>query len=225
MSICPFCGTRQDIDLLKIHFRDLSGQASMPCPDCRDPLHVIEFDTDPKMQVERCPKCLGMFFNPGELEKLVEEHTHDFVWLDKERLKSIANDYGHQHEVIYLQCPMCHERMSHLNFGGSSGVILDRCGTHGVWLQGTELRRLMEWWSAGGKHIHQQNEQEKIAKIEALRKDNWGASSATGRATRDIDWTQLDTPDRNWEPRDSGTGALWEVLGHVLVGIVSAITD
>jgi hypothetical protein len=44
---------------------------------------------------------------------------------------------------------MSGERMSHLNFGGSSGVVIDSCGTHGVWLQSTELRQLMEWWRAG----------------------------------------------------------------------------
>lgn len=223
MSVCPYCGTRQDIDLRKINFRDLGGQESMPCPDCRTPLHVIEFNTEPTMQIERCPTCLGMFFNPGELERLIEDHTHDFVWLDKERLKTIANDYGHQHEVIYLQCPLCHERMSHLNFGGSSGVILDRCGTHGVWVQGTELRRLMEWWSAGGKHLHQQNEQEKIAKMNALRDSTW---TPPGKGSgRDVDWTQLDTPSRDWDSSDSDDGAIWRILGSVLVGVLSAIAD
>jgi Zn-finger nucleic acid-binding protein len=51
--------------------------------------------------------------------------------------------------------------MSPHNFGGKSGVILDRCGTHGFWLDGGEYRRLAEWWRAGGKLIYQDNEAER----------------------------------------------------------------
>lgn len=39
--------------------------------------------------------------------------------------------------------------MSPINFAGRSGMVLDRCGARGVWLEGSELRRLMEWWRAG----------------------------------------------------------------------------
>ena len=182
MTVCPFCGTRQDIDLRKIHFRDLGEEKSMPCPDCETPLGVIECDTDPSIRIERCEKCLGMFFNPGELETLVEHGTNAFVWLDKERLQGISENYGYNHEVVYLRCPMCRERMSHVNFGGRSGVIIDRCGTHGFWLQSGELRRLMEWWSAGGKHIHQQNEQEKIAHLRQHHLPPMGSDMGRGRA-------------------------------------------
>ena len=163
MTFCPFCGVRQDVDLRQIHFRELGTDASLPCPCCEVPLEVIAFDTRPELRVERCGTCHGMFFNPGELEVLLEAQTNPLVWLDPVQLQQIATDYGYTHEVIYRRCPMCAERMSHLNFGGQSGVILDRCGTHGVWVEGGELRRLTEWWRAGGKHLHQQNEG-KVAK-------------------------------------------------------------
>lgn len=225
MMSCPFCGTRQDIDLRKIHFRDLGSDASLPCPDCRSALHVVEIDTDPAMTIERCPSCMGMFFNPGELEKLIEEHTHEFVWVDKQRLEGIAENYGHNYEVIYLQCPMCHERMSHRNFGGSSGVIVDHCGTHGIWIQGGELRRLMEWWSAGGKHIHQQNEQERIAKLNALRLPPTGVSIARRRARSDVDWSKLDT-EFDPHPSSSSSGfAPFDLIGSAVFGILSLLTD
>ena len=72
MTFCPFCGVRQDVNLRQIHFRDLGTDASLPCPHCTTPLGVIEFDTEPKVRIERCTACFGNFFNPGELEVLLD---------------------------------------------------------------------------------------------------------------------------------------------------------
>ncbi len=167
MTFCPFCGVRQDVNLRQIHFRDLGTDENLPCPGCAAPLGVIEFETKPAIRIERCTTCYGTFFNPGELEALLDAQTNPLVWLDPVQLNQIADDFGHQHEVIYKKCPMCAERMSHLNFGGRSGVILDRCGTHGVWLEGSELRRLTEWWRAGGKLIYQTNEAKRTKSLYA----------------------------------------------------------
>ena len=169
MTFCPFCGVRQDVNLRQIHFRDLGTDASLPCPHCSLPLDVIEFDTDtePKIRIERCTTCYGTFFNPGELEALLEARTNPLVWLDPAQLNQIAADFSHDREIVYHKCPMCAERMSHLNFGGHSGVIVDRCGTHGLLLEGSELRRLTEWWRAGGKLIYQQHEAARVKKIYA----------------------------------------------------------
>jgi Zn-finger nucleic acid-binding protein len=192
LTVCNFCGTRQDVDLRQIHFRDLGNNGSMPCPGCESTLNVIEFETDPRIQIERCDTCLGLFFNPGELETLLEQKTNPLVWLDTQRLDEIAENFGYNHEVIYLQCPMCRERMSHMNFGGKSGVILDRCGAHGVWVEGGELRRLLEWWRAGGKHIHQANEAQKVAKLRSYQLPPMG-SDMGGSRLGDVDWSPLDS--------------------------------
>ncbi len=177
MTFCPFCGVRQDVNLRQIHFRDLGTDDNLPCPHCFTPLDVIEFDTEPAIRIERCTKCFGMFFNPGELEALLEAKTNPLVWLDPVQLNRIAEDFGYDHEQLYLKCPMCAERMSHINFAGRSGVILDRCGAHGVWLEGNELRRLLEWWRAGGKHLHQQYEAERVkrmyAPLEKAKREKW----------------------------------------------------
>lgn len=167
MRFCPFCGVRQQIDLRKIRFRDLGADEALPCPDCEVPLGVIAFNSDPEVRIERCTTCFGMFFNPGELEALLASETHPLVWSDPVELERIAADFGHRHQAVYRKCPMCAERMSHINFAGRSGVILDRCGKHGVWVEGGELRRLLEWWRAGGKHLHQQHEGERAKRLYA----------------------------------------------------------
>ena len=180
-GVCPFCGVRSDINLRNIQHRDLGSSGSLPCPDCQTVLEVIEFDAEPKVQVERCGACFGLFFNPGELQIVLEKNTNSLVWLDRQQLKQIAADYGFDQEVVYLKCPYCGERMSRINFGGSSGVILDHCGNHGVWLQNIELRRLLEWWHAGGKLIYQQRE-DKQARIfsGAAPKESFAPTFSTG---------------------------------------------
>ncbi|MES2657019.1 MAG: zf-TFIIB domain-containing protein [Verrucomicrobiota bacterium] len=165
MTFCPFCGVRADIDLRQIHFRDLGEDVSMTCPQCTTPLGVIEFETEPRIRIERCTTCHGMFFNPGEIESLLDAQTNPLIWLDPVQIQQIADDFGHEREIFYQKCPMCAERMSHVNFGGHSGVILDRCGTHGIWLEGSKLRRLTEWWRAGGKLIYQQNEANRAKRL------------------------------------------------------------
>jgi len=165
MTFCPFCGVRQDVDLRQIHYRDLGEDQSLACPDCVAPLHILEMDTQPALRIERCPTCFGMLFNPGELEAALESQTHPLVWLDPPQLEQIASDYGHQAATTYRRCPMCPGRMGHLNFGGRSGVILDLCPTHGVWVKGSQLRRLAEWWRAGGKLIFQNHQAERARRL------------------------------------------------------------
>lgn len=165
MTFCPYCGVRQDIDLRQVHFRDLGSDGTMACPGCESTLSVIEFDAGAPIRVERCASCHGMFFNPGELEALLDAQTNPLVWLDQVQMAQIGQDYGFQHEVVYRKCPCCSERMNHINFAGRSGVIIDRCGTHGVWLEGGEVRRLTEWWRAGGKLVFQQHQADKTKRL------------------------------------------------------------
>lgn len=217
MTFCPYCGVRQDIDLRQIHFRDLGSDGSMACPSCDSTLSVIEFDSDPPLRVERCCGCQGMFFNPGELQALLDQKTHDLVWLDTVQMEQVGKDFGFHHEVVYRKCPMCAERMSHINFGGRSGVILDRCGTHGLWLDGGELRQLVEWWRAGGKLVFQEHEADKTRKLFAerpLQTNQVPRSIESPEQTSDWSWT---SPNRGWF--DS-----WDVVA-VLASLAGSVLD
>ena len=214
MTFCPYCGVRQDVDLKQIHFRDLGEDNQLTCPQCQTPLGVIEFASEPKIQIERCTKCYGMFFNPGELQVLLDAQTNPLVWLDPVQLNQIAADFQHDPAIVYRKCPACEERMSPVNFGGHSGVILDSCGTHGVWLEGSELRRLTEWWRAGGKVIYQNNEAERVKHLYATMED-------APRRKMDGSLESADAPD-DWTWNDpTATGknlSVWAAVVGALVG-------
>jgi Zn-finger nucleic acid-binding protein len=121
----------------------------MPCPDCRRPLQILEFQTSPPTQVEHCATCHGLFFNPGELEFVLEEQTRLQVWQGGPELEAAILHVAEKR--VYRNCPACGETMNRVNFGGHSSVILGRCGIHGSWLTGGELKRLTLWWRTGGK--------------------------------------------------------------------------
>lgn len=165
----------------------------MACPQCITALDVIEFETEPPLRIERCTTCHGMFFNPGEIEAALDTQTNPLVWLDPVQIQQIADDFGpREREIAYQKCPMCEDRMSHINFGGHSGVIIDRCGAHGIWLEGGELRRLTEWWRAGGKLIYQQNEANRVKQLYGTTARSWpiGSPQAPDQGT----WGVPDLP-------------------------------
>ena len=122
------------------------------CPRCGISLRTIDLKLDGRFLIERCDECLGLFFDPGELEVLLEATVANVFNIDRCRLDAInstmrANDYP----VSYIKCPICSKIMNRVNFGAKSGVIVDRCRDHGVWLDGGELRHLFEWMKAGGQ--------------------------------------------------------------------------
>ena len=150
----------------QIAFEDLGvSDPPMPCPACDGTLRHIRIDLPTPLTIERCGNCCGLFFNPGELEHVLDAQTNPVVVIDYQQIDVLASDVSDPGEIRYLKCPVCAERMSRYNFGGRSGVILDRCGAHGFWLEGGELRRLAEWWRVGGKHLHQQHEAERAARF------------------------------------------------------------
>jgi len=180
---CEYCGTRNDIDLKGIHYYTTHEiESERTCPRCAIRLRTIDLKVSGRFLIERCDECLGLFFDPGELEALLEASVSNVFTINRSRLDTIntakrSNDYG----VSYIKCPVCAKLMNRVNFGTRSGVIIDRCTDHGVWLDGGELSHLFEWMKAGGKLL-QQERQEQIKKEEAERERQRRKSSADTEA-------------------------------------------
>ncbi|GFE58043.1 zf-TFIIB domain-containing protein [Geobacter sp. AOG1] len=160
---CDYCGSRNDIDLKGINYYTTHEvDSTRVCPRCAIPLQTIDLKLDGRFLIERCDECLGLFFDPGELEALLEATVANVFAIDRSRLDTIntalrPNDYG----VSYVKCPVCATIMNRINFGTKSGVIVDRCKEHGVWLDGGELRHLFEWMKAGGKLLDQERQEQR----------------------------------------------------------------
>lgn len=160
--VCSYCKTRQDIDLKSIH-PNTTGypESDRICPRCQKPMPVINLPIAEKFLVERCPSCLGIFFDNGELEATLEKSVALSFEVDHPLLEKLQGAMRRQdYPVTYIKCPVCQKFMNRINYGSRSGVIVDTCKNHGIWLDGGELRQLMEWLKAGGDLHHKRNQLE-----------------------------------------------------------------
>jgi len=151
-TICAHCGSRNEVDLRGIHRYTVEvPESARVCPRCDIPMATINVGQGKPFLIEQCPQCSGLFFDPGEVEALLEDsvaHVYDF---DLAALETLTRETYRPDPVIYLKCPVCQTLMNRQNFGERSGVVVDRCKAHGVWLDSGEFRRLAEWMKAGGQ--------------------------------------------------------------------------
>lgn len=158
---CPFCKSLNDIDLKGIELTgDRTPHPDRRCPRCDVTMVSLQLSGGERIFIERCENCLGIFFDPSELEVLLNESVSHVHRIDLDRLKLLAEsqDLGHDNIVKYVKCPLCDELMNRRHYGPRSAVIVDTCKNHGVWLDGGELRKLLNWTKAGGELYREQRE-------------------------------------------------------------------
>lgn len=166
--VCDYCGNRTDIDLKGIHYYTTHDSDSPRiCPRCTVKLKTIDLKLHGRFLIERCEDCYGLFFDPGELEALLEATVTNVFEIDRAGLHAInADRQPDQYPIAYIKCPVCSQLMHRVNFGAKSGVIVDRCREHGVWLDGGELRQLFEWMKLGGQLLEQERRQQQRKEAE-----------------------------------------------------------
>ena len=165
---CSYCGARIDKDLAAMHFyTKATPESERKCASCQHTMDTIDLkiggnNSKESFLIEQCPECFSLFFDPGEIEALLEKSIHLPTLVDHSKLKElIETQADDQYEVSYRPCPVCDKIMNRSNFGHRSGVIVDTCKEHGIFLDNGELRRLMLWRKAGGQTHHHQIEAEK----------------------------------------------------------------
>ncbi len=159
------------------------------CPRCHVRLQLIDLGLGGKFYIERCSNCLGLFFDPNELEALLNRTVTDVHEVDRPRLDEIRNvRRNSEYPLGYIDCPVCRKLMQRINFGSGSGVIVDKCRQHGLWLDGGELRQILEWTKAGGDLYHKQKQLENAQlELEQEKKNlQFRAIDANFSATRPV---------------------------------------
>ena len=177
---CNYCGVRNDIDLRGKHdYQLVDAGSERICPECRQSLQTIALDAADTLHIERCASCFGLFFDPGEIETLLDSAVAPVLTVNLELLGNINQDrYRRDDTVKYLKCPVCQILMNRVIYGYRSGVVIDHCKSHGVWLDGGQISHLMEWKKAGGQLLDQQKTAAQQAKAsseqfkKAFRKDH-----------------------------------------------------
>lgn len=179
--LCVYCGTRNNIDLTSInYFTSNVPDKDRICSICNEvmkTINVSETDDNPFL-IERCDKCHSLFFDSGELEALMDEKTNNVFNINYALLNSLVSERSYDVNFSYRKCPICEKIMNRKNYGTKSGIVVDVCKEHGVFLDAGELKHLKEWRKAGGQFLHEQrkakekNEKEKLKKKKKLDIEN-----------------------------------------------------
>jgi Zn-finger nucleic acid-binding protein len=200
LLVCQYCTTRQDVDLAIINrYTVEKPESKRICPRCHIPMLAINLRLGEKFYIERCERCLGLFFDPNELEALLDKTVTNVHEIDRQRLDEIQNvKRSSEYPLSYIDCPVCGKLMNRINFGSRSGVIVDKCRDHGLWLDGGELRQILEWVKAGGDLYHKQKQLElKQLELEQEKKNiQFKVIDNTLSATRGV--PEYEPEDYEW---------------------------
>lgn len=189
-SRCSYCGTRNDMDFSVIN-RYAVSRAISPryCPDCEIPLQSIFLDIGDKFAIERCDSCYGLFFDPGEVQAFLEASVSPVFEINYKQIVNLSKERGSgERSVRYIKCPECSKMMNRVSFGYRSGVVVDQCKAHGIWLDNSELVQLMEWKLSGGQMLEEQRER-------ARREEQENARAKTDKSPRRMSERTFGTDD------------------------------
>lgn len=152
--VCSYCGQRNPLNLNVLSKIDIEEKKSdYNCPVCNVLMENINIGIKTKVLIQRCDTCDGIFILEDILEQLLKSKSLIKKDIDLHMLRFIQDNPRHKQENIisYRKCPVCHKTMQRVNYKTVSGVIIDRCLRHGIWLDGGELRQLFEWKKVGGE--------------------------------------------------------------------------
>ena len=157
-QFCGCCGNRNDVDVKRhIEFSSAAETSHYPCPHCLSTLTFFTLNFDNDDRIAHCQSCFGIFLERNILERLLEETVNPVHSINFQQLQAINIDrFPGKRPVKYLRCPICQSFMRRTNFAYRSGVVVDICRDHGIWLDAGELKQLMEWKKAGGQILADQ---------------------------------------------------------------------
>jgi hypothetical protein len=163
-TVCPNCLARVSDRARFCHHcglglvpeLDAGAETPLPCPACQDG-HCL---TSRRLGAEQvtvleCGACGGFWVGPEAFRQLAERARSQAlpalgpVGPVGEVAGSDAPPRPHRGS-FYRPCVVCGGLMNRVNYGHSSGVIVDVCKDHGIWFDADELARVLAWLRAGG---------------------------------------------------------------------------
>jgi Zn-finger nucleic acid-binding protein len=143
-NLCPLCGGQTE-----------NGIESLPpvCPRCKTPLEIRICNNE---EYDVCNRCGGMWLDKTEFQNAARPSL-----VYREETKKAYRRMPKDEPLEYIPCVRCGKLMNRRNFGRISGVIIDECGRHGIWLDTGELEKIRHFIADGGLERSQDREIEK----------------------------------------------------------------
>ena len=124
----------------------------MKCPSCSSSLQTVTYEG---IQIETCTGCGGEWLDDGELGHITRARQVRFDEQERRAVAQAVKITGVKLADVDrdLACPKCAGQTDAVNFGGDTGIIIDRCTScHGIWVDATELEKIqmvIEGWEDG----------------------------------------------------------------------------
>jgi Zn-finger nucleic acid-binding protein len=148
---CAHCGAEAKRE-------SIEEQKPLTCPRCREDMQALRLGAT---EARECAQCGGLWLDPDALQRLANarEESAGVVSVLAARIPRSATPPD---VVRYVPCPRCAKLMNRTNFAHSSGVVLDVCKTHGVWLDRGELQRVLGFIESGGLTLARERERQQL---------------------------------------------------------------
>lgn len=111
----------------------------MHCPVCKVPMIVVEHE---KIELDYCTKCLGVWFDAGELALLLESLDLDVGEFNVSDILTLP-----EKEIAEKKrrCPVCGKKMRKAAIGHDPEVVIDVCPRgEGMWFDGGEVGQVIK---------------------------------------------------------------------------------
>ena len=110
---------------------------AMRCPKCRSDMETVELDG---IEIDRCAECKGIWFDPGELDKLRSRRAAG-------ALDTGDASTGLRHNAIdQYRCPRCGGHMIRMVDAQQSHIWYEQCAScHGSYFDAGELSDLVRF--------------------------------------------------------------------------------
>jgi Zn-finger nucleic acid-binding protein len=122
------------------------------CVHCHAALTSHTHET---VQVLACPIGHGLFVSAEALQHAVRDRTDDRP-VEEEQAAELDQRSWKIEELQSTEgvrtCPTCGEDMNKQVFAYESGVPIDVCPDHGIWLDQGEMERIEAWYEAQERH-------------------------------------------------------------------------
>ena len=181
----------------------------LPCPCCGC---LMPVSTIGGVGINECPQCNGVWVPENRFDQLIAKACEAAEGARGAEARAARPRLGGanpaRNSVEYRKCPLCDAYMRRANFRKRSGVIIDRCNSHGTWLDADELERIAGFILEGGMGDGGAREYALKSELDAWRRRE---ISARQRALSGESIT-IDAPAAGTGPGGSLLGLLKDLL-------------
>lgn len=152
-TVCPNCLARVSDRARYCHHcaalliaEGVAGDTTtLCCPVCGPDWQLTSRRVrDTPMHVMECQKCGGFWIGLETLDRLLDREARQ-----PQSAGPATRPPPAPERSPYRPCAVCGQLMVRRNFGRTSGVIVDLCGSHGIWFDAQELAHVLRWIRSG----------------------------------------------------------------------------